>query len=400
MNTVDFSRGDSGFLSSQSSTSRISSKAEKEAYNAFLVSGDGGDASSDSGKGDFQNYSLSNHFSGESSEEKPLPSKDSKGALESKNQSAVDGFSFFNVTLFSGTNLVAQGQPVVADLNQGMFSSQLNLQEGNSQAIAEKKSPASSEGKVALPVALESTTLTKTQSIANQLITGLLVKGGTLDADKTTSMYRPVTSADLISSKKGFSESTVDVRGILRAETPQAVTASSQSDQHQREGDDSGRKDSQGQQQQQQREHTSILNQTDIQTRIDPASLALAEQQNSSASSSSLKTMEELNPVILEHMDRLLKNQQKQLKVKLELPDGAILSLQLKLDDGAVNVHFESGSEELLNSLAEGWSSLEDAAQERGVAMAKPQFEKSSMVEGELYSVAGNNYSESASLKV
>jgi hypothetical protein len=398
MNTVDFSRGDSGFLSSQSSTSRVSSKAEKEAYNAFLVSEGGSDASSSSGNGDFQSYSLSNHFSGDSSEEKSLPSKDPKGMVENKDLSGVDGLSFFNVTLFSGANLISQSQPVVADSNHGMYSSQFNIQEKNSQVIAEKNSAVSSEGKAVLPEGLEPVTPKKTQAIANQLIMGALLKGGTLDADKTTSMYRPITSADLISSKKGFSESTVDVRGVLRSETQQAVTAPGQSDQRQSSEGDNGNKDSRGQQQ---REHTHILNQSDIQTRIDPASLALAEQQNSSASSSSLKTMEELNPVILEHMDRLLKNQQKQLKVKLELPDGEILSLQLKLDDeGAVHVNFESGSEELLNSLAEGWGALEDAAQKRGVVMAKPQFETSSTVEGALYSVAGNNYSESASLKL
>ena len=98
---------------------------------------------------------------------------------------------------------------------------------------------------------------------------------------------------------------------------------------------------------------------------------------------SAFVSLQEMMPAILQQIDRLRKMGKHNLRMKLELPGGERLTLQLRLDSDRVKVRFQTESDDVRNLLNDGWAGLANQASKRGIRLAPPEFSGESDIDSD-----------------
>lgn len=114
-----------------------------------------------------------------------------------------------------------------------------------------------------------------------------------------------------------------------------------------------------------------------------PGSLASQMQVAFNEPSAYTSLRAEVIPAILQQIDRFRKLGKSNLRMKLELPGGERLTLQLRLDSDRVKVRFQTESDDLRDFLNDGWAGLANQASKRGIKLDIPEFIEEPLTEAE-----------------
>jgi len=195
-------------------------------------------------------------------------------------------------------------------------------------------------------------------------------KVGTGDAKSYAHMNesKPESGMPSMHLKSGMTHPT---RDTLTA-TAQAATATAEGRSGNQSSSQGGHSNGQTSEHPGQQHHQAQTNAKEL-AGVSPASHM---QQAFTGPSAYTSLQTEVIPAILQQIDRFRKFGKNNLRMKLELPGGERLTLQLRLDSDRVKVRFQTESDEMRDFLNDGWAGLAHQASKRGIQLTLPEFTK------------------------